>query len=139
MSNYLGIDWGERRWGLSFGDELAVATPLPALIEKEESQRWSALADVVLKRKINAFIVGYPYNIDGTEGFKIKEVDAFIKLLTDRFCLPVHRIDETLTSYEAELATPKSKRRAQRPSGIVDSRAATIILQDYLDQIHPLL
>ena len=52
MSNYLGIDWGERRWGLSFGDELAVATPLPALIEKEESQRWTALADVVLKRKM---------------------------------------------------------------------------------------
>jgi len=139
MSNYLGIDWGERRWGLSFGDELAVATPLPALIEKEESQRWTALGEIVLKRRINAFIVGYPYNIDGTEGFKIKEVDEFIKLLKARFSLPVHCIDETLTSYEADQATPKVKRRSQRSSGIVDSRAATIILQDYLDQIHPLL
>jgi putative holliday junction resolvase len=138
MSNYLGIDWGERRWGLSFGDDLAVATPLPALIEKEEEKRWLSLADIVTKRRINAFVVGYPYNIDGTEGFKIKEVDAFIDQLSKKFSLPVHRVDETLTSYEAEQATPKSKRWDQRSSGIVDSRAATIILQDYLDQIHPL-
>ena len=49
----------------------------------------------------------------------------------------MHLIDERLTSYEAESTIAKSKRRDVRASGIVDSRAATLILQDYLDQILP--
>ena len=40
----LGIDWGERRWGLAYGDELAVALPLPAITEKDPAARWAALA-----------------------------------------------------------------------------------------------
>jgi putative Holliday junction resolvase len=43
-------------------------------------------------------------------------------------------VDERLTSYEAESSIPKSKRREIRGSGLIDSRAATIILQDFLDQ-----
>jgi putative holliday junction resolvase len=48
--------------------------------------------------------------------------------------LPVHLVDERLTSYEAESTIAKSKRRDVRASGIIDSRAATLILQDYLNQ-----
>jgi putative Holliday junction resolvase len=50
---------------------------------------------------------------------------------------PVHLVDERLTSYEAESSIAKSKRREIRASGIVDSRAATLILQDYLNQVFP--
>ena len=49
----------------------------------------------------------------------------------------MHLVDERLTSYEAELSIAKSKRRSVRASGIIDSRAATLILQDYLNQILP--
>jgi putative Holliday junction resolvase len=51
--------------------------------------------------------------------------------------LPVHFVDERLTSYEAEDTIPKSRRRAVRASGLIDSRAATLILQDFLDQKFP--
>ena len=51
--------------------------------------------------------------------------------------LPVHFVDERLTSYEAESTIAKSKRRDVRASGIIDSRAATIILQDFLNQRLP--
>jgi putative Holliday junction resolvase len=46
-------------------------------------------------------------------------------------------VDERLTSYEAEETIPKSRRRAVRASGLIDSRAATLILQDFLDQKFP--
>jgi putative Holliday junction resolvase len=46
----------------------------------------------------------------------------------------VHFVDERLTSYEAEASIPKAKRREVRASGLVDSRAATIILQDFLNE-----
>lgn len=130
----LGIDYGSRRIGLSYGDSLGVATPLPALVQADAEQRWVALGEVVRQRRITDLVIGYPFNMDGTAGFKAKEVDAFAARLKADFQLPVHLVDERLTSYEAEATIAKSKRRDLRASGLVDSRAATIILQDYLDQ-----
>lgn len=134
---FLGIDYGTRRIGLSFGDELGVATPLPALIEADEAKRWSALLAVIAQRKIAELVIGHPLNMDDTPGFKAKEVEAFAARLKAETKLPVHLIDERLTSYEAEMTIAKSKRRDVRASGIIDSRAATIILQDYLDLRFP--
>lgn len=133
----LGIDYGTRRLGLSFGDDLGVATPLPALTDPNEAKRWTALAVVVRQRRATDLVVGYPLNMDGTPGFKTKEVDGFALRLRTEFGLPVHLVDERLTSYEAESTIAKARRRTVRASGIIDSRAATIILQDFLNQKFP--
>jgi putative Holliday junction resolvase len=130
----LGIDYGARRIGLSYGDELAVATPLPALVDADEMKRWAALLAVIAQRRITDVVLGYPLNMDDTEGFKAKEVAAFAARLREATKLPIHLVDERLTSYEAESTIAKSKRRDVRASGIIDSRAATLILQDYLNQ-----
>lgn len=130
----LGIDYGTRRIGLSYGDELGVATPLAALVESDEAKRWAALTAVVQQRRATDLVLGYPFNMDGSVGFKAKEVDAFAARLRAELGLPVHLVDERLTSYEAESSIAKSKRREVRASGIVDSRAATLILQDFLNQ-----
>jgi putative Holliday junction resolvase len=124
----LGIDYGAKRVGLSHGDEVGVATPLPALTDATEDARWE---------KLGAVVIGYPYNMDGSTGFKAKEVDGFVAKLKEKFGLPVHLIDETLTSYAAESTIAKKDRRGVRDSGLIDSRAATIILQDFLDQHAP--
>jgi putative Holliday junction resolvase len=130
----LGIDYGAKRVGLSYGDEIGVATPLPALIDVEPAKRWAALAALVKARKITDFVLGFPFNMDDSVGFKAKEVEAFAEKLRAEFGLPVHFVDERLTSYEAEASIPKAKRREVRASGLVDSRAATIILQDFLNE-----
>ncbi len=129
----LGIDYGERRVGLSYGDDIGVATPLPALLDADPAKRWIALVALVKTRRITDFVLGYPFNMDGSAGFKAKEVELFAERLRTEFGLPVHFVDERLTSYEAEETIPKSKRREVRASGLVDSRAATIILQDFLE------
>jgi putative holliday junction resolvase len=134
---FLGIDYGERRIGLSFGDELGVATPLPAITATEEPKRRAALAAIVRERRIEELVIGHPLNMDDTAGPKAKEIEAVAARLRTEFGLPVHLIDERLTSYEAEATIAKSKRRDIRASGIIDSRAATIILQDYLDLRFP--
>lgn len=131
---FLGIDYGSRRIGLSYGDDLGVATPLPALTEADPEKRWAALAAVIGQRRITDLVIGYPFNMDDTVGFKAKEVDAFAARLKAQFQLPIHLVDERLTSYEAESSIAKSKRRDVRASGIIDSRAATLILQDLLMQ-----
>lgn len=131
---FLGIDYGTRRIGLSYGDELAVATPLPALTEAEEGRRWEALRQLLVQRRIQEIVIGHPLNMDDTPGFKAKEVEAFAARLKAETNLPVHLVDERLTSYEAESTIAKAKRRDVRASGIIDSRAATLILQDFLNQ-----
>ena len=133
----LGIDYGTRRVGLAHGDEIGVATPLPALVDADEPVRWQKLGALIQQRRITDLVLGYPYNMDGSVGFKAKEVDAFAAKLKAAFGLPVHLVDETLTSSEAEASIPKKDRRGVRDSGLIDSRAACLILQDYLDQKFP--
>jgi putative holliday junction resolvase len=133
----LGIDYGTKRVGLAQGDEIGVATPLPALIDADPGVRWQKLGETIRARRITDLVLGYPYNMDGTVGFKAKEVDAFAARLKTEFGLPVHLVDETLTSHEAESSIAKKDRRGVRDSGLVDSRAACLILQDFLDQQFP--
>jgi putative Holliday junction resolvase len=134
---WLGIDYGEKRIGLSYGDALGVAVPMPALTAATAEKRQRALAALVRTRNITDFVLGLPLNMDGSAGPKAKETEAFAAKLRADFGLPVHFVDERLTSYEAEETIPKARRRAVRTSGLIDSRAATLILQDFLDQKIP--
>jgi putative holliday junction resolvase len=133
----LGIDYGTRRIGLSYGDDLGVATPLPALVEADPARRWERVLEVARGRRITDLVVGWPLNMDDTAGPKTREVERFVGRLREALNLPVHLIDERLTSHAAEEATPKARRRDLRASGVIDSRAATLILQDFLDQRLP--
>lgn len=134
---FLGIDYGDRRIGLSYGDELGVATPLPAITAADEARRREMLATVVRERRITELVIGHPLNMDDSVGPKAKQIEAVAARLRRELGLPVHLVDERLTSYEAEATIAKSRRRDVRASGIIDSRAATLILQDYLDQRFP--
>jgi putative Holliday junction resolvase len=141
MSNasmrFLGIDHGTRRIGLAYGDDIGVATPLPAITAEDPAKQWAGLGALLRERRVTEVVVGHPINMDGSSGPKAKEVEAFAQRIQSEFGLPVHLVDERLTSYEAESTIPPSKRRAVRKAGLVDSRAATIILQDYLDGRFP--
>jgi putative Holliday junction resolvase len=131
--NLLGIDWGEKRIGLAFADDLGLAYPLPAAIARNQKMRLQQIGQLIEDRKIDAIVVGYPINMNGSVGFKAQQVDAFIKLLEGRFRLPVHRIDERLSSHAVEQGLRVQKKQVDRRSGEVDSLAASLILQDYVE------
>jgi putative Holliday junction resolvase len=133
----LGIDYGTRRIGLARGDELGLASPLPALVDAEPGKRWETLLTLIRRDRFTDLVLGYPYNMDGSAGFKAKEVDVFAERLRTETGLPVHFVDERLTSHEAEKSLPPKRLRELRASGLVDSRAAAIILQDFLNQKFP--
>lgn len=133
----LGIDYGTRRIGLAFGDELGVATPLPALTHSDPAQRWAALLSTARERRVTDVVLGHPLNMDDSVGPKARQAEELAERLQVELGLSVHLVDERLTSYEAESTIPKSKRRDIRSSGTIDSRAATLILQDFLDQRFP--
>jgi putative Holliday junction resolvase len=72
--------------------------------------------------------------MNGSVGFKAEEVDAFIAVLEGRFQLPVHRLDERLSSHLVEEQLKGHKKKPDRKSGAIDSSAAALILQDFLEE-----
>ena len=132
--NYLGIDWGEKRIGLAFADSLGIAVPLEAAVASTKQARMQQIEATIQARKIDVLVVGYPLNMNGSVGFKAAEVDAFIAVLEGRFKLPVHRVDERLSSHLVEQHLKGQKKQPDRKSGAIDSSAAALILQDFLEE-----
>ena len=134
--NYLGIDWGEKRIGLAFADGIGVAMPLSAAVAVSKKERMHHIETMLTQRKVQELVVGYPLNMNGTVGFKANEVDKFIVELEKRFRLPIHRVDERLSSHSVEQGLKGQKKKPSRQSGEIDSRAAALILQDFIEAQH---
>ena len=132
--NYLGIDWGEKRIGLAFADDVGIAMPLPAAVATSKKERMRHIETMLTERKAEELVVGYPLNMNGTVGFKAREVDEFIGELEKRFRLPIHRIDKRLSSHSVEQGLKGQKKKPSRQSGEIDSRAAALILQDFIEE-----
>ena len=132
--NTLGIDWGEKRIGLAFADEIGIALPLPAAVAASKKGRMQQIASAIQQRGVERLVVGYPLNMDGSAGFKAREVDAFVEELQKRINLPVHRVDERLSSHSVEQGFIGRKKKPVRKSGEIDSRAAALILMDFLEE-----
>ena len=133
--HYLGIDWGKKRIGLSYSDDLGVAVPLPAIVTSDKQVRLSNLTQVICDRKIDAIVIGYPYTLKGAIGQRAREVDAFIIELQVFVKVPINRYDERFSTNYAEQSAQTFGLKDDRRSGRSDSRAATLILQDFLTDI----
>ena len=134
MPNYLGVDYGTKRIGLAWADDLGIALPIGSFPGVDDHSYLENLREVVDQKKINEIIVGYPIHMDGTVGVRAKEVDFFIKVLEEAFKIPIHRVDERLTSLVAEEAMGKqSVKKKKQKLGKIDASAAGIILRDFIE------
>lgn len=140
--NYLGVDFGTKRVGLSiYSDDVKVILPLPAILAVDEDKKLEKILQIVKSEKISVIAVGYPINMDGTIGEKAKEVEIFVEKLSRKLGngIEIFKIDERLTSEEAIGYNNKfygrrspTKKVKRRKSGVVDSQSAMIILRDFL-------
>ena len=136
MPVYLGVDYGTKRIGLAWADELGISLPLESIPGVELEGCWEEFERVLKERKITEVVVGYPIHMDGEVGIRAKEVDSFILNINTKFGLPVFRMDERLTSVAAaESISMKSKgRKGKKPAdGRIDATAASLILRDFLE------
>ena len=135
MPNYLGVDYGTKRIGLAWADDLGVALPIGAIAGVELDGCLHDLGKEIKQRNIHQIVIGYPLHMDGKVGKRAQEVDLFIRTLEKTFFLPVHRVDERLTSLAAEEAIgKKAKTKKGIKSGKVDATAACLILKDFLNR-----
>ncbi|MEE3428309.1 MAG: Holliday junction resolvase RuvX [Ruminococcus sp.] len=130
----LSVDLGKARTGLAICDKSEMlATPLAQINEKNEDILLDKVANVALARQVELIIVGLPKNMDGTEGDSAKNARAFASKLKEKTGLLVRMQDERGTTITAHKYLNATNTRGKKRKNVVDSVAATIILQNFLD------
>jgi putative Holliday junction resolvase len=121
----LGIDYGEKRIGLAVSDESQTFSRELTILSPKEF--WISLKKIISDNEIGGIVIGWPLNMSGGVTDKTKEVESFkirIETVTD---LPVELTDERLSSQMAQSISGSKIN--------LDSLAAQILLQNYLDKI----
>jgi len=133
----LGIDYGSERVGLSLSDPLGIiAQPIDAL--KNDSALFVQLQQLSIREQVKLIVVGMPLNLKGQIAQKAEKVQKFIEQLKANLDVEVVAWDERFTTTIAHktMITMGTKRKdRQKKDGRIDSMAAAIILQGFLDNI----
>lgn len=131
----MGVDFGLKRVGLAVCDSLHIlATPLPVYRTKSMRNSIDHVARVAREHGVGCIVVGLPLNMDGSESVQSGRARAFAKNLGKVTGLPVKLFDERLTTVEAdELLIEAGVTKAKDRALLVDSMAAKVILQSYID------
>jgi putative Holliday junction resolvase len=130
----LALDHGTVRIGLAVSDELGMlAHPLDALPAEPLPAFLDALQKLIREREIALILVGLPRNMDGSRGPAVEKVEAFVHLLRETIAIPIRTWDERLTTLQAHRLLAESGKREKERRGRVDSSAAAVLLQSYLD------
>ncbi|MGJ3245648.1 MAG: Holliday junction resolvase RuvX [Elainellaceae cyanobacterium] len=134
MISALGLDVGKRRIGVAGCDGTGlIATGITTIERRSFQQDVHYLQDLVRQRGVQVLVVGLPYTMDGTLGFQARQVQKFARRLSAALDLPVEYVDERLTSFQAEQFLHAERRSPSRNKGLIDRKAAAIILQQWLD------
>ena len=133
---YLGLDLGSRTLGMALSDATGtIASSHKIVRHNEEYDRLvNDVVDVVSEWNVSAIVLGLPKNMNNSIGFKGELSIEFKKKLEDRLNIPVYLEDERLTTKEAENLLISNDTSRKKRKKVIDSMAASIILQSYLDR-----
>lgn len=130
---YIGFDFGYRRIGVAVGQTLTgSASPLSTLDAKLGVPNWDTIQKLLLEWKPLALVVGLPTCIDDSEQYTTAASRGFARQLRKRFSLPVHLVDERLSTVEARAHLFESGGYRKIKKAEVDSIAACVILEQWL-------
>lgn len=130
---FLGFDFGYKRIGVAVGQSItAKAQPLKPLQAQQGIPRWTEVKQLIEEWNPQALVVGIPSCIDDKPLYTTDAAHRFANQLSDMFSLPIYRVDERLTTIEArsKLFNQGGYKKLQTVS--VDSIAACLILEQWL-------
>ncbi|MEL7205895.1 MAG: Holliday junction resolvase RuvX [Pseudomonadota bacterium] len=132
----IGLDLGEKTIGVAASDGLLQAANAVVTIKRKKFGVDAAqLLEIAQTRNAAGFILGLPRNMDGSEGPRCQSTRAFARNLSALTDLPIGFWDERLSTVAAERALIEADLTRKRRKEIIDSVAATYILQGALDRI----
>lgn len=108
------------------------AQGLETIRRKNKRTDLAALREVITQYGVVEIVVGLPLRMSGVEGTQAEKMREFVTVLEKEFKLPVHLMDERLTSVEANRVLRESEMSIKKRAGAVDRLAAVLILQSFL-------
>ena len=130
---YLGLDLGTKTLGLATTDKLGIiASPYKVLRYEDINNLIDELLIIIKDECIDELVLGLPKNMNNSLGFASERSLNFKSLLESRCSLPIHLIDERLSTMEAENILINNDTSRQKRKKIIDTYAASIILETFL-------
>ncbi len=130
----MSVDYGDVRTGIAISDRLETyAFPVEVINEPYQPKVISRIQLIASEKKPEIIVVGYPKNMDSTEGSRAQRCKDFSVELEKATKIPCVLWDERLTTVSAHNYLNVTNTRGKKRKNVVDAVAATIILQDYLD------
>ena len=131
----MAFDYGLRNIGIAIGQRITKsASTFYAIKAKEGVPDWLKLDSIINEWEPSLFIVGDPFNMDGTKSEFQKKIAKFSTELKKRYEIDLHMIDERLTTKEAKERI-KDKANGIKDSANKHSISAQIILEDWFRSI----
>lgn len=133
---YLGLDLGSRTLGVAISDPTGMIAHGEMIIRHQEEYKRlvKEIEKLVEERNIDEIVLGLPKNMNNTIGPKGELSLKFKEMLEEKIKKPVHLQDERLTTKEATNLLISNNTSRKKRKDVIDSMAATIILQSYLDR-----
>ena len=132
----LAVDLGRVRTGLAISDPTGfIATPVGTITQRDINKLVLEVSETARQEGADEIVVGHPRNMDGTCGESAHMAESFAKALKTETGLPVRLWDERMTTMSAIGILNETNTRGKKRKAVVDTVAATIILQDYLDSL----
>lgn len=129
----LGMDPGTKTIGLAISDLThTIATPIETLKRTKFKKDVARIREIVETEEVGAFVIGWPVNMDGSEGPRCQSVRAFANNLAQEFDLPQVLWDERMSTSAVERTLLEADSSRARRKEVVDKMAAAYILQGAL-------
>lgn len=129
----MAIDYGDARTGVAISDPTGMLAGVTTVIQsRKQPVVLEELEKLIKTYTVEELVLGFPRNMDGTEGPRGEKYRDFGKQLEEAFHLPVVLWDERRTTVEAHNILHASGKRMKEHKKTVDAVAATLILDGYL-------
>lgn len=133
----MGLDFGSKTVGVAVSDPLGITAQGVEIVRRKSEnklrQTLARIEELILAYEVEELVLGYPKNMNGTEGERCEKTKEFKELLGKRTGLPVTLWDERLTTVAAEASMMEAGLDRQKRKEHVDEIAAVLILQGYMD------
>lgn len=133
----IGLDVGSKTIGVAVSDLLGLTAQGLTTIIWDENDMTSAdaeLSKIIAEYEVNHIVIGLPRHMNGTVGARGEISEIYANRLRKIHRLPVSLLDERLTTMEAERILIDADVSRKKRKKVIDKMAASIILQNYLDQ-----
>ncbi len=135
----LGLDYGTKTVGVAISDPLLLTAQGVEIIRREKPAKLrktlSRIDELIATYEVDRIVLGYPKNMNGTEGERCEKTQEFKEMLEDRTGLEVILWDERLSTVAADKLMMETGVRRENRKEFVDEIAAMYILQGYLDSL----